>query len=83
LFVVRAFVQMREAMSSNQQFAARLDALEQKAEVLALRHETFSANTRAQLREVFGALRELMAPPEAPPKRPIGFVPPEEQRTKK
>ncbi len=33
----------------------------------------FSRNTRAQLKQVFDALRELMTPPD-PPKRPIGFV---------
>ena len=36
-------------------------------------HDTFSRNTRNQLRQVFYALRELMTPPD-PPKRPIGFV---------
>jgi hypothetical protein len=38
-----------------------------------MNHDTFSRNTRAQLREVFDALRELMTPPD-PPKRPIGFI---------
>lgn len=38
-------------------------------------------NTRAQLRQVFEALRELTVPPE-PAKRPIGFVPPEEKKNK-
>lgn len=36
-------------------------------------HDTFSCNTRNQLKQVFDALRELMAPPD-PPKLPIGFV---------
>lgn len=40
-----------------------------------MNHETFSHNTRAQLKKVFDALRELMTPPK-PPKRPIGFVMP-------
>jgi hypothetical protein len=40
---------------------------------------TFSRNTRNQLREVFEALRELMTPPD-PPKRPIGFVTPEDKK---
>jgi hypothetical protein len=35
--------------------------------------DTFSRNTRNQLKQVFEALRELMTPPE-PHKRPIGFV---------
>ena len=37
-----------------------------------MNHDTFSRNTRNQIREVFDALRELMALPD-PPKRPIGF----------
>jgi hypothetical protein len=39
-----------------------------------MNHDTFSHNTRAQLKKVFDALRELMTPPD-PPKRPIGFNP--------
>jgi hypothetical protein len=41
----------------------------------------FSRNTRAQLKQVFDALRELMTPPD-PPKRPIGFVTPEDKGKK-
>ena len=37
-----------------------------------MNHDTFSRNTRNQLKQVFDALRELMTPPD-PPKRPIGF----------
>ena len=32
-----------------------------------------------QLKQVFDALRELMTPPE-PPKRPIGFITPEDKK---
>lgn len=56
--------------------------LEDKTEGLAMNHDTFSRNTRKQLKEVFDALRELMTPP-APPKRPIGFVTPEDKGSKK
>jgi hypothetical protein len=42
-------------------------------------HDTFSRNTRAQLKQVFDALRELMTPPD-PPKRPIGFVTHEDKK---
>ncbi len=38
-----------------------------------MNHDTFSRNTRNQLKQVFDALRELMTPPNSP-KRPIGFV---------
>lgn len=82
VYVVRAFVRLRETLGSNQELAAKLDALEQKTELLSLRHETFSRNTRAQLKQVFEALRQLMAPPAAPPRRPIGFVAAPEKKGK-
>jgi len=78
IYVVRAFVHLREALASNKVLAAKLDALEQKTELLSLQHDTFAGNTRAQLKQVFDALRQLMAPPEPPKKRPIGFVTPKE-----
>ena len=54
---------------------------EDKTEALAMNHDTFSHNTRTQLKKVFDALRELMTPPD-PPKRPIGFVTPEDKGKK-
>jgi hypothetical protein len=62
--------------------AKRLTDLEQKTESLAMNHESFSRNTRAQLKQVFDALRELITPPD-PPKRPIGFVHPDDKGSKK
>ena len=56
--------------------------LEDKTEALAMNHDTCSRNTRAQLKQVFDALRELMTSPE-PPKRPIGFINPEDKGSKK
>jgi hypothetical protein len=49
---------------------------------LELSHDTFSRNTRLQLKQLLEAVRELMAPPD-PPKRPIGFVTPEDRRKEK
>ncbi|MBN8489536.1 MAG: hypothetical protein J0M20_17630 [Burkholderiales bacterium] len=46
-----------------------------------MRHDTFSHNARAQLKMVFDSLRELMTPPD-PPKRPIGFVTPDDMGKK-
>lgn len=76
VYVVRAFVRLREAAVVHQDLAERLSSLEEKTEGLAMSHDTFSRNTRNQLRQVFDALRELTTPPEPPaqPKRPIGFV---------
>jgi hypothetical protein len=81
IYVVRAFVRLKEAANSHADLAKRLAELEEKTEGLALSHDTFSRNTRAQLKQVFDALRELMTPPE-PPKRPIGFVTPEDKGKK-
>ena len=61
--------------------AKRLAELEDKTEALAMNHDTFSHNTRAQLKKVFDALRELMTPPD-PPKRPVGFITPEDKGKK-
>ncbi|MBG6079272.1 ORF6N domain-containing protein [Rubrivivax gelatinosus] len=73
VYVVRAFVHMRELAATHGDLAKRLAELEEKTEALAMDHDSFSRNTRNQLRQVFDALRELMTPPD-PPKRPIGFV---------
>jgi len=81
IFVVRAFVRMRELASVHADLAKRLAELEQKTEGLALTHDTFSRNTRAQLRQLIEAVNQLMAPPD-PPRRPIGFVTPEDKGKK-
>lgn len=82
VYVVRAFLKLRELVATHQGLAKRLDALEarleEKTESLAMQQDTFSRNTRAQLKQVMDALRELMMPPE-PHKRPIGFVTPEDK----
>ncbi len=82
IFVVRAFVRMREMAAVHSDLAKRLSELEQKTEGLALTHDTFSRNTRNQLRALIEALNQLMVPPD-PPKRPIGFVNPEDKRSNK
>ena len=81
VYVVRTFVRMRELAATHGDMAKRLDELEQKTEALAMSHDTFSRNTRNQLKQVFDALRELMTPPD-PPKRPIGFVTHEDRNKK-
>ena len=76
--IMRAFVQMRLMAATHQDLAKQLTELQDKTELLAMQHDTFSRNTRAQLKQVFDALRELMTPPE-PLKRPIGFMTHEEK----
>ncbi len=78
IYVVRAFVRLRLAASTHADLAKRLAELEMKTESIELSHDTFSRNTRMQLKQVFDAIRELMTPPD-PPKRPIGFVPPQDK----
>jgi len=76
LYVVRAFVRLRELAASHVDFAHRLDEMEARTEALAKHQETFSRQASDQFKKVFDALRDLMRPPSPPPKRPIGFVPP-------
>ena len=83
IYVVRAFIKLREALGTNRELAAKLDALEQKTELLSLQHETFAGNTRAQLKQVFEALRQLMMPPTIQSRRPIGFVTSEDKKGSK
>jgi len=71
--IMRTFVRIRALAVTHDELATRLGELEEKTEALAMQHDTFSRNTRHQLKQVFDALRELMTPPD-PPKRPIGFV---------
>ncbi len=85
VYVVRAFIQLRQLLASHQELAKRLDELENKTEILSVQHDNFAQNTRVQLKQVFEAIRELRAMPEENSrKRPIGFVTPEEKpsRTK-
>ena len=79
IYVVRAFVHLREALSTNADIVKRLTELEMKSESLELSHDTFSRNTRLQLRQLLDAVRELTTPPD-PPKRPIGFVTHEDKK---
>jgi hypothetical protein len=80
--IMRTFVRVRALAATHSDLAQRLADLEEKTEALAMNHDTFSHNTRAQLKKVFDALRELMTPPD-PPKRPIGFINPEDKGSKK
>jgi len=74
VYVVRAFVQLREVLASNAELAKRLNDLERSTEAKAMQHDIFARNTRAQLKQVFDAIRELMTPPVPQKKRPIGFI---------
>lgn len=77
--IMRAFVKLRELAMTHHDLAKQLDALEEKTEIMAMQHDSIARNTRAQLKQVFDAIRELMTPPEPQKKRPIGFMPNEEK----
>ncbi|MEO3690544.1 ORF6N domain-containing protein [Roseateles paludis] len=88
IYVVRAFVRLRELAGIHADLANRLaelesktDGLAERTEGLALDHDTFRRNTRNQLKQLIEAVNQLMAPPD-PPKRPIGFVTPEGEKGK-
>ena len=70
--LVHTFVRVRALATTHGGPAKRLDELKEKTETLTMRHDTFSSKTRNQLKQVFDALRELMALPD-PPKLPIGL----------
>ena len=61
--VVRAFVHLRQLAASNQRLAAKLAELEHKLD-----------DHDAAIRDILDAIRQLMAPPDPPKKRQIGFV---------
>jgi hypothetical protein len=79
--IMRTFVKVRALATTHQDLAKRLGELEEKTESLAMQHDTFSRNTRAQLKQIFDAMRELMTPHE-PSKQPIAFVQPEDKKNK-
>jgi hypothetical protein len=59
--IMRAFVRLRQMLSSNAELSRKLAALEKKYDI--------------QFKAVFEAIRELMTPLEPKKKRPIGFAP--------
>jgi hypothetical protein len=70
--IMRTFVRVRALAATHGELAKRLSELEEKTEALAVSHDALNRDTRAQLKQVFEALRALMTPPDSP-KRPIGF----------
>jgi hypothetical protein len=63
LYVVSAFVAMRDAFSSHKALARRLDELERRVGT----HDD-------AIREILAAIRQLTVPPEPQKRRRIGFV---------
>jgi hypothetical protein len=66
VYVVRAFVQLREVLASNKELARRFAQLETRLDKkLTIHDETIAA--------ILGAIRQRMHPP-IPKRRPIGFT---------
>jgi len=61
VFVVRAFVKLRQLVLSNKELAHKLDQLERKV-----------SGHDDTIRQLVAAIRQLMAPPD-PPKKEMGF----------
>jgi hypothetical protein len=57
--IMRAFVRLRQLLSTHADLARKLEELEQKYD--------------GQFRVVFDAIRQLMTPPPDPPPKRIGF----------
>jgi len=62
VYVVRAFVQLRRMLDQNKELAAKLADLERKV-----------GDHDQKILAIIRAIRELMAPPPRPPRKPIGF----------
>jgi hypothetical protein len=60
--IMRAFVKLREILSVHKDLSQKLNELEQKIE----RHDE-------EIAAIFDAIRQLMEPPPAKPRRKIGF----------
>jgi hypothetical protein len=67
LYVVRAFVELREALATHKELAKRLDELESRLERKLATHDQ-------AITGILEAIRQLMVPPEPAQKRRIGFV---------
>lgn len=61
VFVVRAFVKLREMLANNRQLASKIEELEKRLET----HDT-------AIQELIDAIKEMMTPPKGPRKK-IGF----------
>lgn len=62
IVIMRAFVKLREILSTHKELAHKLNALEGRVE----KHDD-------EICAIFEAIRQLMTPPPEPPKRRIGF----------
>jgi hypothetical protein len=62
IYVMRAFIRMREELTSRRELEERLDQIEK----ILLVHDT-------QLKQLFEKIRPLLLPPPEKPRKRIGF----------
>jgi hypothetical protein len=67
VYIVRAFLQLRDMFAASKELSHRLDELEMRIEAKLANHD-------AAIAEVLSAIRQLVTPPN-PPRRRIGFEP--------
>jgi len=63
VFVVRAFVRLREMVAANKEFSKKLDELDRRV-----------SHHDEAITSIVKAIRELATPPEPKARRRIGFV---------
>jgi hypothetical protein len=71
IVIMRAFVRLREILSTHKDLAAKIEALELKYK----NHDMKFSENDEHIASIFEAIRQLMEPPPAPPKPKIGFHP--------
>ena len=64
IYIIKAFVKLREILSTHKELAHKLKELEGKIE----KHD-------GEIQAIFDAIRQLMEPSPVPPKSRIGFHP--------
>lgn len=80
VYVVRAFVRLREAALQHKDLAKRLDTLEEKTEALAMQHDAFSRNTAPSCARCSRRCANLPCRPSRP-RGPSGSCSPRRRRT--
>ena len=66
VFIVRAFVQLRDLLATHKTLAKQLTELEN-------RHGAHLAKHDKKIEEIIATIHRLLEPPPEPPKRRIGF----------
>ena len=66
--IMRVFVKMRQMILASEQINRKLEALERKTE-----------DHDGSIKMIISAIQELMTPTAPKPRRPIGFVQPEDK----